>query len=63
VGALRDTTGDCPGSSAIYVDFMKPRCLYDELRAVKLFVEHYRPVVEEAVQADDERRPATRNLR
>jgi hypothetical protein len=45
------------------VDFMKPRGLYDELRAVKLFVEHYRPVVEEAVQADDERRPATRNLR
>ncbi|TCN32842.1 regulatory LuxR family protein [Kribbella orskensis] len=34
VAGLRDTTGDCPGTSAIYVDFMKPRGLYDELRAV-----------------------------
>ena len=34
VAALRDTTGGSPGRSAIYVDFMKPRGLYDELRAV-----------------------------
>jgi DNA-binding CsgD family transcriptional regulator len=37
VAALRDTTGGNPGSSAIYVDFMKPRGLYDELRAVLRF--------------------------
>ena len=34
VAALRDTTGGNPGSSAVYMDFMKPRGLYDELRAV-----------------------------
>jgi DNA-binding CsgD family transcriptional regulator len=32
--ALRDSTGGNPGKSAIYVNFMKPRGLYDELRAV-----------------------------
>ncbi|TDW98637.1 regulatory LuxR family protein [Kribbella sp. VKM Ac-2566] len=34
VAALRESTGGAPGTSAIYVDFMKPRGLYDELRAV-----------------------------
>jgi DNA-binding CsgD family transcriptional regulator len=34
VAALRDSTGGRPGSSAVYVDFMEPRGLYDELRAV-----------------------------
>lgn len=34
VAALRDATGGNPGSSAIYMDFMQPRGLYDELRAV-----------------------------
>jgi len=34
VAALRDATGGSPGSSAVYVDFMEPRGLYDELRAV-----------------------------
>ena len=34
VAALRETTGGSPGNSAVYVDFMRPRGLYDELRAV-----------------------------
>ncbi|WP_326797568.1 hypothetical protein OG946_20860 [Streptomyces sp. NBC_01808] len=43
VAALRAPTGDEPDRAAIHRQFLRPRGLHDELRAV-LFLEHYEPV-------------------